>query len=163
MKQVDTTKLQSAMDEHGYNKTRLAGVLRCSVQTVSNIFNRGTIDDADVEVLETIFDKPKGFFNAPGTQQSQQTVANDELYNLLSQFNTNVFSYQMSHDKELKLLNETALTLLSAVKELKKSIEKMEGVSNNNTAKVTTAVAKVRADTDTIKEKLSSILRELKS
>lgn len=166
MKPIDTSKLQSDMDEHGYSRQRLAGILRRSHQTVNNILNRGTASEDDIEALEAIFDKPKGYYTVTAISNkapAQDSVASDELINLVQQFNTNVFSYQMSHDKELKLLNETALTLLAAVKDLQRSVAKLEGVSNNNTSKITTTIAKVRVDTEAIKGTVNSIDRELKS
>lgn len=162
MKPIDTSKLQSDMDEHGYSRQRLAGILRRSHQTVNNILNRGTASEEDIEALEAIFDKPRGYYNTTGAVQDQ-AVASGDLAKLVSEFHTNVFSYMMSHDKELRLLNETALTLLAAVKDLQKTVAKLEGVSNNNTSKITTTIAKVRVDTEAIKGTVNSIDRELKS
>ena len=164
MKQIDTAKLQSDMEEHGYSKQRLGGVLRCSGQTVANILNRGTASEADIEALEAIFDRPKGYYNVVGDKPSVQgDSVSQELLDALQQFSVNTFSYQMAENKELKLLNETMLTILAAIKDLQKTVAKMEGVSNNNTTKVTTAVAKVRVDTNNIASKVSEISKELKA
>ena len=164
MKQIDIARLQADMDEHGYTKTRLAGVLRCSLSTVTNIFSRGSINDEDVSVLEMVFERPVGYYLTNGSPQNvpQQNLNLDELLKAVNVFSTNTFAYQMSLDKSLKQLNDTALQIMTALNNLRKSVDKLEGISNNNTGKLTTSIAKVRTDTEAIKSSVADIVRSLK-
>lgn len=162
MKSIDVIKLQSDMDEHGYDRKRLSMVLRCSVSTIGNIFKNESIGEDNLAVLQTIFQRPDGYYDAPSEPSSEKggKESSGELMNLISQFSANTFAFQMANEKELKILNETMLKVLAAINDLKRVMEKQEGIANNNTGKITTAIAKVRIDTESIKTTASGILKQ---
>lgn len=162
MKSIDVNKLRSDMNANGYNNTRLSQILRCSESTITNILSRGSIKDSDLPTIEAIFGREEGYYDSGDATSDSSSGNSEELYKLIAKFNTDVFSYQMSHDKELRQLNETAQLILACLNEIKKGLKNLEGVSNNNTAKVTTAIQKVRTDTEGMKSGINVIARELK-
>lgn len=163
MVNINTQQLQMDMVEHGYNNARLAILLRCSETTIGNVLRRGSMSAEDLRVCESVFGREIGFYNdnqanAPTTTSQGDS---DALYNLVAKMNTDISQFLSKQQEEMTLLNSTMQMVLVALDKINKSLSRLEGVEKDNTAKVVTAVSKMRTDTEMIKSSVKTIERKV--
>lgn len=163
MATIDASKLQADMATNGYNNDRLAILLRCSGSTIGNVLRRGTMDLADLRICESVFGREVGYYNDNSVSVPTTTSQGDAdaLYNLVAKMNTDISQFLSKQQEEMTLLNSTMQMVLVALDKLNKSLSRLEGVEKDNTAKVVTAVSKMRTDTEMIKSSVKTIERKV--
>lgn len=163
MVQIKSDLIQEDMAKWGYNFQRLATVLQCSGQGLSTMLQRGAMDSAKLDIIEILFEREAGYYNADVSEKPiTQSATSPEMYALVAKLSTDISGYMQKQNAELFVINSSIQLLLASLNSISRSIKALEGTSKNNSANVVTAVSKMRTDTEEIKSVVKSIERGLK-